>query len=251
MYSRIISLVPSITETLFHLDLSQHIVGITEYCIEPQPLVNTVAKIGGVKNPDFKKIMELNPDIIVCNIEENGYNNIKKLGSIAPLSLSDVKSIDDTTDYINKLGLIFNREEKAVNINNNIKNSLSRIVRYNTDILYLIWKAPFMSINRDTYISDVLHKFGLNNVCSHYKERYMKLSDKELLSLSPQLIILPDEPFEFTLSDRLELENMFDENVKVIMVDGKNTTWYGWRTSYGIDYLVSLFEKLFPKTHLP
>ena len=97
---RIVSLVPSQTELLFHLGLENQIVGITKFCVHPKHLKNSKTIVGGTKTIHIDKIKALQPDIILCNKEENSQEMISDLEQIAPVLISDIYTIDDSLELI-------------------------------------------------------------------------------------------------------------------------------------------------------
>src|SRR5690554_7798280 len=101
---RIVSLVPSQTELLYDLGLESSLVGITKFCVHPHHLLSNVAVVGGTKQVHFVKIKALQPDIILCNKEENTQEMIEELEKIAPVHLSDIYTIEDCLELIAMYG---------------------------------------------------------------------------------------------------------------------------------------------------
>src|SRR5690554_7151121 len=108
---RIISLVPSITETLYELGLEEQLIGITKFCVHPYHLKSTKINIGGTKKVHFEKIKALNPDIIIANKEENTEEIVHQLQGICPVWVTDIETFDDTIKMIKDFGEIFRSEE--------------------------------------------------------------------------------------------------------------------------------------------
>src|SRR4051812_41245010 len=100
---RIISLVPSQTELLFHLGLDSEIAGITKFCIYPPEKVNRVAKIGGTKQLNMQLIHELQPDLIIANKEENEKSQIEQLMTHYPVWISDINDLATAVNMINSV----------------------------------------------------------------------------------------------------------------------------------------------------
>src|SRR5690554_324546 len=108
---RIVSLVPSQTELLVDLGLENSIVGVTKFCVHPNDIRKKVTVVGGTKNVNYQKIIDLNPDFILCNKEENTLEMVENLESIAPVWISDMYNIEDCKEMILKLGEIFQIEK--------------------------------------------------------------------------------------------------------------------------------------------
>ena len=110
---RVISLVPSQTELLVDLGLEKNLIGITKFCVHPRHLKKDKTIVGGTKKVNFNKIRALQPDIIICNKEENTKEMVVELKTIAPVWISDILTIEDSLDMISKIGELFNKKEKA------------------------------------------------------------------------------------------------------------------------------------------
>ena len=113
---RIISICPAITETLFALGLENEIVGRTKYCIFPKGIVENVRVVGGTKEVNVEKIRELQPDLILAEKEENTEEIVHALEKIAPVFVLEVQSIKDAYRFIQTLGFLTNKEQKAEHI---------------------------------------------------------------------------------------------------------------------------------------
>src|ERR1700741_1030662 len=103
---RIISLVPSQTELLWHLGLREELVGITKFCVHPEEMFHTKPRVGGTKKFDLKKIAELKPDLIIGNKEENEQVQIEELMKQYPVWMSDITNLDQALDMISRVGAL-------------------------------------------------------------------------------------------------------------------------------------------------
>jgi len=110
---RIVSLVPSLTETLYELGLESNIIGITKFCVHPYHLKSVKIVVGGTKNVHIEKIKALNPDIIIANKEENTLEIVDSLRDICPVFVTDLVTVEDTLKTINDFGLLFKRTTDA------------------------------------------------------------------------------------------------------------------------------------------
>jgi ABC-type Fe3+-hydroxamate transport system substrate-binding protein len=118
---RIVSLVPSQTELLYHLGLHKEVVGITKFCIHPAEWAKTKTRIGGTKNVAIEKIKSLQPDLIIANKEENVEAQVEELAKDFPVWVSDVNNLDEALQLIQSIGNITYKAEKAASIVQNIQ----------------------------------------------------------------------------------------------------------------------------------
>ncbi len=247
---KIISLVPSITETLFDLGLKENIVGITKYCVEPKGLVESIPKIGGTKKIDIEQILSLNPDIVVANKEENQKEQIEELMKYVPVWVSNVVTLDDAMSMISSLGLILGKQEKATELVENMKGSLKEFSEkltgskyYAKSVLYFIWRKPYMVVGKETFINSVLEMCSLQNIGVKLdsNSRYPKVEPYQLLEISPDLVFLSTEPYPFSERHLPEFQTLFPESV-IRIVRGDYFSWYGSRILKAIDYFYKLLE---------
>src|SRR5690606_19470918 len=159
---KIISLVPSITEFLYDLGLEEKIVGKTIFCTRPEN-AKDISKVGGTKKVKFELINELQPDIIICNKEENTPEIVTSLEDKYPVWVSDINNSEDAYQMMRALGKILEVESKAEQwislIQQNFKN---RKIYRRFSCLYLIWKSPYMSVGSDTFIHHMLENAGFD-----------------------------------------------------------------------------------------
>lgn len=239
---RIVSLVPSQTELLFDLGLEEQVVGITKFCIHPANWLKTKTIIGGTKNVHIDKVLSLNPDLIIANKEENTKEQILELSQFVPIFVTDISNIETATKMIADIGKITHTLEKA----NSIVQQIGNGFRYIKDIvnkrktLYLIWRKPWMSIGKDTFIHAVLQHIGCINVCEN-KSRYPELTAELITQLRPELILLSSEPYPFKEQHIQELKAIVP-NAELKLVDGEMFSWYGSRLIQAPDYLQKIFS---------
>lgn len=240
---RIVSLVPSQTELLVDLGLRNSIHGVTKFCVHPTDLRKNKAVVGGTKKVSLDKIKALSPDIILCNKEENTKELVQSLSKIAPVHVSDIKSLNDTYYLIEQYGSIFNVAENARNLVAKLRNRKEDFILKidhgaRKSCIYLIWKNPYMAVGRDTFINHMLEINGFVNAVSI--ERYPEI-DKEFMQ-DVDYIFLSSEPFPFKQKDITELQQV--TKAQVILVDGEYFSWYGSRLLGAFDYFEKLQEQL-------
>ncbi|MCB0833744.1 MAG: ABC transporter substrate-binding protein [Bacteroidetes bacterium] len=239
--TRVVSLIPSITESLFELGLESSVQGVSKYCIYPAGLTDGKRKVGGQKNPDFQAIEEINPDLIILNREENKPDHIRKLGEKYPIWVTYPRQFLDTLALLRDLGGIFgvSVDDYQSEIRAGVE-ALHLEAAQRCRVLYLIWRNPWMSINGDTFIHDVLKLHGLDNVFAEHPERYFEVSVDEIISKNPEMIILPDEPYRFLKKHIAEFGDLPIQAVasgRVFLADGTYFCWYGTRSARTSSYI--------------
>lgn len=241
--NRIVSLVPSITELLFELDLEANINGRTRFCVHPGEKVNKVPVIGGVMGLNFHEIKKIEPDLILASKEENAKGEIMELSRDFPVWLSDVHNLTDALSMIQSIGSICDRQEKARAIIRQIEEefrSLEHIPENIVRVVYLIWKNPLYTINSDTFIHDMLKKAGVENVFASKQESYPIINEKKIRDKKPDYLFLPSEPYRFNDLDVKNFGHKFPK-VEIKRVDGEYFTWYGSHLIRAPSYFKQLF----------
>ena len=235
---RIISLVPSQTELLFELGLSERVVGITKFCVHPEKWFKTKPRIGGTKKLDFEAISALRADLIIANKEENNRDDIEQLEKEFPVWVSDVNNLDSAIEMIQSVAEITGTDGSslATKIQEAFGNLEPITPRKKT--LYLIWKDPYMAAGSDTFIHDMMTRCGLENVIS--TKRYPELSTKEIQSLSPEVVLLSSEPYPFKEKHISKLQELLPK-ASIKLVDGEMFSWYGSRLTLAAVYFAKTF----------
>jgi len=248
---RIVSLVPSQTELLVDLGLEENIVGITKFCVHPTHLKKSKTIVGGTKKVNYKKIASLNPDIIICNKEENTEEIVSELEKHFSVYVSDIITFKDTFNMIIDFGNIFNSKQMASQLANNIQSKLddfnSFIKKYpKKKVAYFIWPKPWMVAGGNNYINETLKLNKFENIFESAPDRYLEVYIEYLASLNPdlkpELIILPSEPFYFK-EEHVEKLKKFIE-CQFIFVDGEMFSWYGSRLLKALDYFKELHKSI-------
>jgi ABC-type Fe3+-hydroxamate transport system substrate-binding protein len=244
---RIISLVPSQTELLVDLGLIDRLVGVTKFCVHPPGITKQKRIIGGTKNLRLDDIRALRPDLIIANKEENERTQVEELAAEFPVWVSDITQISDAYRMIRDVGQLTQTSNTALQILAEIEvkqQTLLQAASTSTPkkVLYLIWRDPWMSVGRDTFIHDMLSSCGWQNVVAD-RHRYPSLSDMEIRALQPELVLLSSEPYPFKDKHCAELQSLLPAS-NIQLVDGEAFSWYGSRMSDGFDYLRFLVLKL-------
>ena len=239
---RIVSLVPSITETLFDLGLTtDEIVGRTKFCIHPKDYVDKIEIIGGTKNLNIDKIKSLKPDFIIANKEENIKEQVEELMKDFKVLVTNVETLEDNYYLLKQLGHLFGKEEKAQFFNLKTYEAFdSQKSEKRLKVAYLIWKNPYMTIGGDTFISKILEELGFENLFNNQK-RYPEIQLEDLKSAD--LIFLSSEPFPFKEKHIAEIQEVC-QNQKIKIVDGEAFSWYGTHIAKCGEYYRKLLEKI-------
>ncbi len=242
---RVVSLVPSQTEYLYDLGLHEELVGITKFCIHPEGLLKEKKIIGGTKNIDIQKILELKPDVVIANKEENEQEQIEELMQHVPVWISDIYTLQDSYEMMLGLGKLFDKQNQAEAIVAQIKTEFAAFQK-SVDakrVAYFIWRNPYMMAGKNTFINHLLTELGLYNVCNDMEqgERYPSISIEALAALQPNLIYLSSEPYPFKEKHIEECQKACP-GAQVVLVDGELFSWYGSRLKYSVKYFHTLLK---------
>lgn len=239
---KVVSLVPSITETLFNLGLTcDEIIGRTKFCIHPKELVKAVEIIGGTKNLNIEKIKVLKPDLIIANKEENVKGQVEELMKDFRVLVTNVETLEDNYYLIKQLGHLFGKEEKAQYFNLKTYEAFDIPKPENKlKVAYLIWKDPYMTVGGDTFISRILEELGFENLFKNQK-RYPEVQLEDLKEAD--LIFLSSEPFPFKEKHIAEIQDIcLDQKIRI--VDGEAFSWYGSHLAKCGEYYLNLLKEI-------
>lgn len=244
---RIVSLVPSLTETLFVLGVGERVVGRTRYCTQPPRMVLKVAKVGGTKKVDVDRVLALDPDLIVAVKEENSREDVEALmGAGVPVFLGAPETVQGAVRMVRDLaGKI--EAPTAEEVLAPVERVLKRLVVNSSPtrtVFVPIWKHPYMGVGSGTYAHDVLRTCGGENVCGK-TTRYPVVTLEEIEALQPEVVLLPDEPYPFSAEDLPEfyaLDIPAAKEDRVYLVDGKLLTWYGPRMAGSLAQISALLR---------
>ncbi|RSK40668.1 ABC transporter substrate-binding protein [Mangrovimonas spongiae] len=242
---RIVSLVPSLTELLCDLGLKKYLVGVTKFCVHPKTIKKEALVVGGTKQVHLDKIQLLQPDIILCNKEENTQNIVEQCSQIASVHVSDIYTIDDCLELITMYGSIFNVERKAALLGTSISKAQKSFQDFILEkpvlnVAYFIWSSPWMVAGSDTFINYLLQQNNFKNVFASLK-RYpeINLNDEKLTEVD--VVLLSSEPYPFKKEHKETLEKQFP-NTRVMLVDGEMFSWYGSRLKKAFSYFKRLHK---------
>lgn len=245
---RIVSLVPSQTELLYDLGLEESIVGITKFCVHPFHLKSTKAIVGGTKKIHVDKIKDLQPDIIICNKEENTKEIVDSLQGICPVWITDICTVEDNNQMISDFGQLFNKRTEAMKWIDKINFAHRDFLNFIKDfeiqkVAYFIWANPYMVAGGNTFINTLLELNKFENIYANnekYEGRYPEVVVQKMrIQGDPDIVFLSSEPFPFKDEHAFEL-GRHTHHAKTVFVDGEMFSWYGSRLVKAFDY----FKKL-------
>jgi ABC-type Fe3+-hydroxamate transport system substrate-binding protein len=241
---RVISLCPSQSATLAALGIGPRLAGITRFCVYPEDMWKQTPRVGGTKRIQLDKIHAINPDLIICQKEENTIEIVETLSAFYPVFVTDVETLEESYAMTETLGMLTGTEAEAAHINQKVKASLQKIEPLNAiDTAYLIWKDPYMASGRANFVDEILQLCGMNNVLSGFPDRYPKVSEQQLVLAEPRLLLLSSEPYPFAEKHIADLQALLP-NTLIQLVDGMYFSWYGERMIQAGIYLSELTQKL-------
>jgi ABC-type hemin transport system substrate-binding protein len=227
---RIVSLVPSSTETL--VALGADVVACTRFCEQPD-----IAHVGGTKNPDIDAIVQLHPDLVVMDREENRREDADALADRGVrLYISDVRTMPDARRVVDDLAGLAGvdvptpRQHPAA-----VPPWLSAFVP--------IWRRPWMTVNGTTYGASILEHIGVQLITHRFPSSYPEVELVDMAALGPAVILVPSEPYDFHDAHLDELASAFGSTVPIVRVDGQDLFWWGIRTGAAMVRLADTIER--------
>jgi ABC-type Fe3+-hydroxamate transport system substrate-binding protein len=218
---RVVSLVPSLTESVA-VTRAGALAGATAWCTQPADL--DVPRVRGTKNPDLAAIARLSPGLVLANQEENRRVDVERLRAAGiPVWVTVIRTVDGALaslrrmfrdalgwpepDWLTEAERVWQQPPPGLPVTAAIP----------------VWRDPWMVVGSQTFTGDLAARLGLGNVYGDHPERYPHVSLEDLEARQPELVVLPDEPYQFTADDGPE---MFPGR-RVALVEGRSLTWYG------------------------
>jgi len=246
--ARIVSLVPSLTELLFALDLQAQVVGRTAFCIEPEGQVDAIPVVGGTKTSHMDKLAALAPSHVLVNIDETPKDLAEQIGALgAEVVVTHPNAPADNIPLFQLIGGLFQRQAQAAALVTALQDELRRTGSWpERKVLYLIWKRPWMTVSQDTYIANMLALFGMRTLCHDPARRYPEISIDAALLAQADLVLFSSEPFPFAAKHREAFKSDYaiTSQPQLLSIDGKMVSWYGSRAIEGLRYLRQFAAKL-------
>ena len=241
---RIVSLVPSTTETVAALGRAGDLVGVTTYCTVGAP--EDAVRVGGTKNPSVAAIVSLRPDLVLANTEENRAVDLDELRAQGlRVHESLPKTVVEAREVVVEIGAAIGAGEAAAGIAADIDAALAQARGaagpHQVVAVTLIWRRPWMAIGPDTYADNLLAECGFANALTGAEERYPTLEPG--LLLGADVVLLPSEPYCFTDEDLPAVADLLPDTPPRL-VDGELLTWHGPRTAKGLRAFSALASDL-------
>lgn len=240
---RIVSLVPSLTELLFTLGLAERVVGRTSFCVHPAELVAPIPVVGGTKTVSLERVADLRPTHVLVNVDENlreTVDAIRELG--ASIVVTHPVEPRENLRLYRLFGNLFGAEDTAEELCEEFAEAWRTMQRRTAllsprNVLYLIWRSPWMTVSESTYISGMLRLVRWQTLGGEPHVRYPEI---ELEDIAPwaELVLLSSEPYPFKLADIDEVREMVGKSgARVETIDGGLISWYGSRAIRGLEYV--------------
>ncbi|KQZ70196.1 helical backbone metal receptor [Nocardioides sp. Root151] len=218
---RVVSLVPSLTEALA-TSAPGVLVGATDWCTHPADL--DVARVRGTKNPNLDAIAKLEPDLVIANKEENRELDVRRLRERGiAVWVTVTESVPQALDSMERLfaeALALDVPDWLVEARRLWGREVPEAV---ATAAVAIWRDPWMVVGSHTFTGDVMRRLGLVNVYDDHADRYPSVTVADIEGRTPDLVLLPDEPYVFTADDGPEA--FADATTR--LVSGRLLTWYG------------------------
>lgn len=234
---RVISLVPSITENLIQFGIMP--IARTSFCIFPSEVVENIPVIGGTKTPRVQKIISMNPDLVIANLEENTKKDVEELQANGiKVWITFPQTVKDLVPLMTQLQSLSATQSMADPVIESIRRRLDQPEpSLNAKALVLIWKDPWMAVGQETYTSDLLHFCGLQNPLTG---RYPVVSEEQILGIQPDVLILPSEPYPFGPEDH----SYWNRSLPTILFNGEDLFWSGPRFLSAVNRLAEVGKAL-------
>lgn len=218
---RVVSLVPSLTESVASVR-PDALVGATDWCTHPADL--DVTRVRGTKNPDVAKIVALQPDLVLANQEENRRVDVERLRDAGiPVWVTVIESVPQALASLRRIfdrALGWGPPQWLDAVDEQWRRPPPA---EGPRVLVPVWRDPWIVVGARTFTGDLLARLGLRNVFAAGAERYPHVSVDEIRTLTPDVVVLPDEPYRFTCEDGPDAF----PGMRCVLVEGRALTWYG------------------------
>jgi ABC-type Fe3+-hydroxamate transport system substrate-binding protein len=236
---RIVSLVPSLTESLFALGLGDRVIGVTDWCVHPADAVAKLPKVGGTKDTSIEAILALAPDLVIANHEENTKRIVERLEAAGlDVWVTYPRTVREGAALLRELGERLGASPVAMRaVVGPVESAVADAEQVRPiappRVFCPIWRDPWMAIGRDTYVHSMIELCGGANVFADRGDRrYPIVSLDDVVAAAPDVVLLPDEPYAFGPRDVAELAQLelpAAREGRIHCVDGTWLSWYGPR----------------------
>ncbi len=233
MAPRVVSLVPSATETVRAWGVDP--VACTRFCEQ-----DDLPTVGGTKNPDVDAIAALRPDVVVVDDQENRREDADELDRRGvPVHVLCIRAVADVAPA---LGALANRLGLHDGAPGTLPLPPPAPVERRRRAFVPIWRRPWMTVDATTYGSSLLAHVGVDNVFADAGRPYPEVTLAEAAAAGADVVLAPSEPYEFGPRHVPELSAV----APVVLIDGRDLFWWGWRTPGAAERLAAQLTR-FPE----
>ena len=192
---RIISLAPSVTETLFALGLSDRIVGVTSYCDYP-PEAAQKERVGDTMRPSLEKIIALKPDLVIASTASQLEQFVQRLDELGvPIYVSNPRLLDDVLSSIERIGEIAGAKQRALELSRTLRERIEAIGRRSATlgkpkVLFILGTEPLITVGKMSFVSDLIRRAGGESISDDVSEDYPQYSLETAVAKQPEVIFL-------------------------------------------------------------
>ncbi|MFC4563723.1 helical backbone metal receptor [Nocardiopsis mangrovi] len=218
---RVVSLVPSLTEALAATDPAL-VAGCTRWCTHPPGL--RAERVRGTKNPHVRRIIEMAPDLVVANQEENRERHVRELRAAGiPVWVTVVRDLAEAFASMRRLITVACARPEPAWLAEAEAAWREPAPLRGVRVAVPIWRDPWLAVGRDTFAGDLLARLGAVNVYADAADRYPAADPRDIAARAPDAVLLPDEPYAFSASDGPEAF----PRTRTVLIEGRDLTWYG------------------------
>jgi ABC-type Fe3+-hydroxamate transport system substrate-binding protein len=253
--TRLVSLVPSLSETLWWWHLADHLVGVTDWCVAPPSAFSHATRVRGTKNPDVGTVVALRPDVVVANEEENRELDVRRLRDAGvAVYVTKVRGVHDAVGSLARLGDALGVGRAGAGLAQSIERAVDQLTAPPRRLTAFcpVWRdgptsqgAPdderWWATGRATFAGDLLRLVGFDVLPVDPDGRYPRLALREVRAAAPDVVLLPDEPYAFGETDR---EAFAGWGTRTRALDGTALSWWGPRTPHALGDLARLARQL-------
>jgi ABC-type Fe3+-hydroxamate transport system substrate-binding protein len=250
----VVSLVPSVTESLFELGMGQRVIGVTGYCTRPADIVRYLPRVGGTKTPDIDRIIELKPDLVIANHEENRRKDVEALLEAGlQVWVTYPRTVADVFNLLWQIMSVLEAPELSERVRHIERMydwvwgaTLAKIDAGTLPTVFApVWLDPLMTFSADTYMHNLLYACGAQSAFADHDQRYPRVTLEAIEAAQPDIVLLPSEPYEFNdshVSQFAALDIPAARHGRIHLVDGALLTWHGTRIAHAFNELPALLE---------
>ncbi|WP_280153420.1 helical backbone metal receptor [Piscinibacter sp. XHJ-5] len=253
---RIASLVPSLTELVVALGMAELLVARTGFCVHPADVVRRIAKVGGTKDVNLAKLRRLAPTHVLVNVDENRLDTVQAIQAWPAderpqIVVTHPNAPEDNLELIDQIAAVFDDIEGVASSAQGLREAIAHELALTQrerhapqHVLYLIWREPWMTVARDTYIARMLARVHWDTLPAvdggaQGAARYPVVRGDEAWLAEVQQVLLSSEPYAFG-AQHVGAARALCPNAAVRIVDGEAISWYGPRAVAGLRYLRGL-----------